>query len=459
MTRAGLQIAGLLLMAAYWAAGMGAEPAPEDFVRGWALGAPPGNAAYRVRLDSRVMETLADSEGLDLVILDAEGRPVPWARLSARQLTETRHWREPLEFRGERLESGAEPASEGTELMLDLGESGTRLTFRTPGGGDSAGRAGDHPGYRALVATAPDSGPEWQWTLVLEFHSDSDRVAGLDCRLNPADTDRPAETRLRLDPLGDSRPYRFRAAIPLGWPLPGGWQILCFGEAPPGFELHAARQQGVRRVMHEQRQTLKPVPVPVPGAPGAYRLDLGGPYRITGLTVNVDRPNLVSRAIWFSSDSPAGSRVSRGTTVVSTLPGTVDSVNRIRPDRNIRHRYWYLETDPPVTSDVSVTVETAAEEVLFLAQGKPPWMLAAGSARVGAEDANFSWFGPALERLGPAWELPVIDAGSPLELGGESALRPAPEPLPWQRYVLWTVLIAGVVAVAWLAFRLLRAPD
>ncbi len=396
-----LGLATTLLMAMIWSGTALAEPVPEDFVSGWVLDVPGEAPAYRVRLDARILETLAHPKGVDLAVLDADGRSVPAARLEAPHLTELRHRREPLEFRAERVAAGEPAPSDGTELVLDLDDSGTRLSFRTPGG-ESTDERDDRPGYRALVAAGPASGQEWQWQLALEFRSDRNRVADLDCRLNPADSDRPAQTRLRLEPLGDSRPYRYRASVPLGSPLPGGWQIQCFGEPPPGFELHAARREGIRRVVHEKRLTLSPRPRAVPGAPGAWRLDLGGPFRVTGVRLAVEQANLVSNVTWFSSSSPAGLRVARGTTVVSTLPGSVDAVGRIRPGEDIRDRHWYLETDPPVTEGLRVTVEAAAEEVLFLAQGTPPWMLVAGSARFEPASADPAWFEPALGRLGPA---------------------------------------------------------
>jgi len=46
--------------------------------------------------------------------------------------------------------------------------------------------------------------------------------------------------------------------------------------------------------------------------------------------------------------------------------------------------------------------------------------------------------------------------GSPLVLGGPQRLSPLPKPLPMRRIVLWSVLLAGVLVVAAMAWRLAR---
>jgi hypothetical protein len=41
-------------------------------------------------------------------------------------------------------------------------------------------------------------------------------------------------------------------------------------------------------------------------------------------------------------------------------------------------------------------------------------------------------------------------------LGGEQQLQPAPPPLPWKKWLLWSVLVAGVLAMLGMARGLYR---
>jgi len=46
--------------------------------------------------------------------------------------------------------------------------------------------------------------------------------------------------------------------------------------------------------------------------------------------------------------------------------------------------------------------------------------------------------------------------GERSSLAGPDALRPLPPPVPWQRYLLWTLLVGGVLVLLAMAVRLYR---
>ena len=50
----------------------------------------------------------------------------------------------------------------------------------------------------------------------------------------------------------------------------------------------------------------------------------------------------------------------------------------------------------------------------------------------------------------------AIPAESAVSLAGDAALVAAPEPIPVRRYLLWAVLVVGVLLLAGLALALLR---
>ena len=49
--------------------------------------------------------------------------------------------------------------------------------------------------------------------------------------------------------------------------------------------------------------------------------------------------------------------------------------------------------------------------------------------------------------------------GSKVELGDASRLKPAPPPRDWKRYLLWGILVLGVIILALMALRLYKQLD
>ncbi|MBK7949835.1 MAG: DUF3999 domain-containing protein [Deltaproteobacteria bacterium] len=100
------------------------------------------------------------------------------------------------------------------------------------------------------------------------------------------------------------------------------------------------------------------------------------------------------------------------------------------------------------------------QQLLFLARGQAPFILAFG--RHDAQPSTFAWqellgFLPESERA--ALPRSDVDASPPRILSGEAARVPPPPPLPplpLRRYVLWSVLVLGVGALAIAAWRLVR---
>ena len=56
---------------------------------------------------------------------------------------------------------------------------------------------------------------------------------------------------------------------------------------------------------------------------------------------------------------------------------------------------------------------------------------------------------------GEDWQPPLATLGPPAPLAGEAALRPARD---WRAWLLWSLLVAGALLVAWFAASLLRTP-
>jgi hypothetical protein len=98
-----------------------------------------------------------------------------------------------------------------------------------------------------------------------------------------------------------------------------------------------------------------------------------------------------------------------------------------------------------------------ADELIFLGRGAGPYTLAFGSAVAKGEVAGqTALILTALQQTGSESRLVNITPGPIHPLGGEQALRPRSAPIPWQRLLLWAVLLGGVGLLATMARSIYR---
>lgn len=123
-------------------------------------------------------------------------------------------------------------------------------------------------------------------------------------------------------------------------------------------------------------------------------------------------------------------------------------------DGIVRDRHWRLRADVPVADMPTLRLGYRAESVVFLAQGTPPYALAAGSARAQRVDAPIAQLVTELSaRRGADWQPSPAYLGNAQPLAGAAALKPAYD---WKAWLLWAVLLLGALLVAGFAFSLLR---
>jgi hypothetical protein len=98
------------------------------------------------------------------------------------------------------------------------------------------------------------------------------------------------------------------------------------------------------------------------------------------------------------------------------------------------------------------------EELLFLARGSAPYILAFGSGKLernaSAQERESMLTALSQQQSDALVQNAVLEKR--LELGGEDALVPPAQPKPWKTWLLWGVLVAGVGAMALMAISLFR---
>jgi hypothetical protein len=122
--------------------------------------------------------------------------------------------------------------------------------------------------------------------------------------------------------------------------------------------------------------------------------------------------------------------------------------------------YWRFEpsakADWPTGEAPSLELGWTPHELTFVAQGEPPYTLAYGSAVTGPSMQSVD---ALLRMIEKQQELDLIQPARVSQrvlLGGKARLTPPPPPLPWKQWILWAILILGVVFLAWMVRRLMK---
>lgn len=112
-------------------------------------------------------------------------------------------------------------------------------------------------------------------------------------------------------------------------------------------------------------------------------------------------------------------------------------------------RYWLARQTRPTAPLGGLKLQAAwdAMDIIFLAQGAGPFVLAYGNVSVDAA-------GVTLDPLVKGVTVIQAQAGPSYVLGGADRLRPPPRTVPWRMTILWLALGLGVVLLAWMAYRL-----
>jgi len=120
------------------------------------------------------------------------------------------------------------------------------------------------------------------------------------------------------------------------------------------------------------------------------------------------------------------------------------------------HRHWrvqLLDYEGELNEQPLLQLGWLAEELLFVANGKPPFILAYGSALTDIKKQDDALY--TLLKLTPD-SAQAAQLGRKIELGGAIKLKKSPAPLDWKNYILWVVLVSGVGLLGFLVLRLYR---
>lgn len=109
------------------------------------------------------------------------------------------------------------------------------------------------------------------------------------------------------------------------------------------------------------------------------------------------------------------------------------------------------------SKSVMIDLGWKSDELIFMARGTPPFLLAYGSGKIeSAQSASRTDMVLAAVKQQGAGVVFNAGLGKKIELGGDAVLEPPTPPKPWKTWLLWGVLIVGVLLMAMMAITLIK---
>lgn len=125
--------------------------------------------------------------------------------------------------------------------------------------------------------------------------------------------------------------------------------------------------------------------------------------------------------------------------------------------RGSRLQTLRIDSATALATPPHLTVGYRPASLIFLAEGKGPFMLAVGSASARYRDTPVDAALALLRtRFGKDWQPSTATLGVVRASAGEQALQAPPVPRDWKRWLLWVVLIGAALVVGGIALSLLR---
>lgn len=443
-----------LAVAAAWPAGAGSR---QDYARQWPLTLQEADAgAYRVTLDREVYRSAHLPSLRDVEVFNADGRPVPSALLPAGQ--PAAQAAETVELPWFPLPPGEAAGADDIAVISERDADGRvrRVVARVDGAAPAQARPANAWLLDAGAVDGRVTALRLEWRPSPEPIEVAYRVEGSDDlrdwrtlqpRAQLLDLVRDGQ-RLRLQRIPLEGSAKYLRLLPLradaALPLAGVRAELARPAAAPGLRWESLPG----RAVVEQGVT-------------HYDFVLEGRFPVTRADVDTAGNDARQWALSSRDREDAAWRLRAGPWVAFQVGDAGAGQRSPAQDLGVatRDRYWRLSSRSPAAAAPTLRLGYQPETIVFLAQGRPPYALAAGSARVTRAEAPLPQLVDALRaQRGADWQPAAAYTGPGQALAGPAALAPPTPERDWKTWLLWGLLVAGAGVVAGFAISLLRRP-
>ena len=188
-----------------------------------------------------------------------------------------------------------------------------------------------------------------------------------------------------------------------------------------------------------------------------YEFDTGGVFNIEQINIELPEDNtLIDVTIESRADTDAEWRRQFNGLFYRLFIEDTELTGEPASVRPNKDRYWRIKlqsTDGIGQTPPILKFGWRANDLYFLARGQAPYILAYGNANVTDEDHSTSKLMNIVNQDTNGNMVGSVVLGKKVVLKGDSALKPHMK-LPWERILLWTVLLIGVAIIATMVIRL-----
>jgi len=439
----------LLVAVTVWAA----EPGLHDLAYGVKIDVPRGTPIAALSLPAQVYKNTHRADLGDVRVFNAAGEPVPHMLRYARTQAAEALWQSLPFFP---LPEDIKPEADGYRVYVRTGPDGAVVRV--------------DPGLKSPPAKSAR-------TLLVDASRLRRDLVQLRLVWPPGDKNRMAMFSVATsDDLVHWRTIKMRTAI--SDVRYGGHRLLSdtialkaktgrylrlqqtdSGPAVPVFRIEGQQQPEGRAPIRVYVQLDGQA---APDIPGVFAYQTSGAFPIDRINLIFDQANSMAQAEVSSRNDLKADwkhrlkglfyRIDVDHTVLTSSPRSVP----ISLDR-----HWQLRVDASHSTMGSAVprleIGYRPHDLFFIARGSGPFTLAYGSTLVAPLKVNVSALFDGINRRRKhelaRWVRPQ---GDQITLGGPQRLSPQPKPLPMRRIVLWSILVAGVLIVAFMAMRLAR---
>jgi hypothetical protein len=437
-------------------------PGRDEYAFGFPLAAPGDAEFFAVDLPLEVYRSVADPELRDVGVYNAEGQPIP--RLVERPAAAAPGSEREIALGLIPLYGGQAEQSEQLRLLLMQEAGRTRLEL------DTERAAGEQPqqSLAGYLLDARELEHELQ-ALALTWQPLEEGFIGT-IRLDTSDdlrhwrhvgTSALADLKFRETRIEQNRlplPPGISDFLRISWrEMPDGWRLSSV------HGVYTGESQSVARTWLE----LDPAPIESESADSAGEslFDAGGYPPVDRVSLLLPEGNVVVRAsiyyrphgqdAWRLAHNGVFYKLSRQGNTLQSEPAPIQR-GRAGP---LRASHWKVRVESGVTAGpVRLQLGWRPDQLLFLAQGTPPFELVSGRAQDALQQfpqATVLGDRSLFTMLRQSAEAGEAALGARVDIAGEAGLEIS-ETVSWSVILVWAGLIAAVAVVAWLVYSLAR---